>query len=162
MPTLAEVFEALPRMRYVIEPKQGTPSPVKALCRTVTEHAMEERVVVGSFNQDVLTEFRRECPRVATSAGPREVGKFLALQKTGLSGSFDAAMQALQVPEYFGGTRVLTKEFVEAAHERNLEVHAWTVNEPSEMRALVEMRVDGIMTDYPDRLLALLGRAPSL
>ncbi|HEX5706980.1 MAG TPA: glycerophosphodiester phosphodiesterase [Pyrinomonadaceae bacterium] len=162
VPTLEEVFAALPAMRYVIEPKQGEPSPVKALCRVIEEHAMADRVVVGSFKQAVLDEFRGECPRVATSAGPGEVSKFLALQKTGLSEVFSPSMQALQVPEHFGGARVLTKEFIEAAHERNLEVHAWTVNEANAMRALVEMRVDGIMTDYPDRLLTLLGRAPSL
>ncbi|HYO63010.1 MAG TPA: glycerophosphodiester phosphodiesterase [Pyrinomonadaceae bacterium] len=161
VPTLAEVFEALPSMRFVIEPKQGTPSPTRALCRAIEEHSMAERVVVGSFSQEVLEEFRGECPRVATSAGPREVSRFLALQKTGLSASFDATMQALQVPERVGGARVLTREFVEAAHERNLEVHAWTVNDEAGMRALVEMRVDGIMTDYPDRLMRLLGRDPS-
>ncbi len=162
VPTLEEVFAALPRMRFVIEPKQGTPAPVKALCRVIDEHATAERVVVGSFSQEILDEFRRECPAVATSAGPLEVSKFLALHKTGLSGVYSPAMQALQVPEYAGGTRVLTEDFIAAAHERNLEVHAWTVNEAATMKALLEMGVDGIMTDYPDRLLTLVGRAPAL
>lgn len=158
VPTLEEVFAALPGMRFVIEPRQGTPSPVKALCGVIRQNEAAERVVVGSFSQAVLDEFRRECPSVATSAGPAEVSKFLALHKTGLSEAFSPAMQALQVPEYAAGTRVLTREFLEAAHERNLEVHAWTVNEAADMRVLLEMGVDGIMTDYPDRLLALVGR----
>lgn len=157
VPTLEEVFAALPGMRFVIEPKQGTPSPVKALCRVIGESAAADRVVVGSFSQSVLDEFRRECPSVATSAGPAEVSKFLTMYKAGLGGAYSPAMQALQVPEYAVGVRVLTKEFVEAAHERNLDVHAWTVNEASEMTALLEMGVDGIMTDYPDRLMALVG-----
>jgi glycerophosphoryl diester phosphodiesterase len=69
-------------------------------------------------------------------------------------------MQALQVPER-AGLQLVTREFVEAAHKRNLKVHVWTVNETEAMRRLLDMGVDGIMTDYPDRLLALLGRAPA-
>jgi glycerophosphoryl diester phosphodiesterase len=159
VPTLEEVFAALPEMRFVIEPKRGTRSVGESLCRVVRERGMTEKVLVASFTQTVLDEFRRECPGVATSAGPGEVSKFIALSKTGLGASYSPSMQALQVPEYAGGVRMITKGFVEAAHERNLEVHAWTVNDASAMSGLIELGVDGIMTDYPDRLMALLGRA---
>ncbi len=67
-------------------------------------------------------------------------------------------MQALQVPENAAGVKLVTREFVEAAAERNLKVHVWTVNETADMQRLLEMGVHGIMTDYPDRLLKLLGR----
>lgn len=159
VPTLEEVFEALPDMRYIVEPKRGGRATAEALCRVVGERAMAEKVLVASFTQGVLDEFRHKCPGVATSAGPAEVSKFLALSKAGLGASYSPAMQALQVPEYAGGVRMITKGFVEDAHERNLEVHAWTVNDAAAMSGLVELGVDGIMTDYPDRLLALLGRA---
>jgi glycerophosphoryl diester phosphodiesterase len=159
VPTLEEVFAALPEMRFVIEPKRGTRSVGESLCRVVRARGMTEKVLVASFTQTVLDEFRRECPGVATSAGPGEVSKFIALSKTGLGASYSPSMQALQVPEYAGGVRMITKGFVEAAHERNLEVHAWTVNDASAMSGLIELGVDGIMTDYPDRLMALLGRA---
>jgi len=62
------------------------------------------------------------------------------------------------VPERAGGLRVLTRGFVEAAHGRNLKVHAWTVNSEEDMRRVLAAGVDGVMTDYPDRLLKLLGR----
>ncbi|MBA2621334.1 MAG: glycerophosphodiester phosphodiesterase, partial [Acidobacteria bacterium] len=52
----------------------------------------------------------------------------------------------------------VSKDFVEAAHRRNLKVHVWTINETADMQRLVEMNVDGIMTDYPDRLLNLLNK----
>jgi glycerophosphoryl diester phosphodiesterase len=159
VPTLEEVFAALPEMRFVIEPKRGTSSTAGALCRVVRGRAMTEKVLVASFTQAVLEEFRRECPGVATSAGPGEVSKFLALSKAGLGASYSPSMQAVQIPEYAGGVRVITKGLVEAAHERNLEVHAWTVNDASAMSGLIELGVDGIMTDYPDRLMALLERA---
>ncbi len=158
VPTLEEVFAALPGMRFVIEPKRGTPSPAKALCRVVRERGMTEKVLVASFTQGVLEEFRQECPGVATSAGPGEVSKFLALSKTGLGASYSPSMQALQIPEYAGSVRLITGGFVEAAHERNLKVHAWTVNKAESMSGLIALGVDGIMTDYPDRLINLLGR----
>jgi glycerophosphoryl diester phosphodiesterase len=156
VPTLKEVFAAFPEMKFNIEPKQRTPSLVKPLCRLIQEHGMTERVVVGSFTQSILDEFRGECPAMATSASTAEVSKFLAMYQTGLSKSFSPAMQALQVPQFAG----VTKEFVEAAHERNLKVHVWTVNQTEDMQRLIDTGVDGIMTDYPDRLLTLLGKNP--
>jgi glycerophosphoryl diester phosphodiesterase len=53
---------------------------------------------------------------------------------------------------------VLTRRFVDAAHNRNLEVHAWTINDEEDMERMIALGVDGIITDYPDRLLDLLGR----
>lgn len=152
IPTLEEVFKAFPQMKFNIEPKPGQPSIVKPLCNLIREQRKTDRVVVASFSQSILDEFRGECPGTATSASSTEVGKFLTLYKTGLTKSFSPAMQALQVPLFTG----VTKEFVEAARERNLKVHVWTINDPAEMQQLLEAGVDGIMTDYPDRLLSLI------
>ena len=85
IPTLREIFAAFPKMKFNIEPKQAAPSIVKPLCGIIRENKMVDKVVIGSFNQMILDEFRRECAGVATSAGPSEVSKFLALYKTGLS-----------------------------------------------------------------------------
>jgi glycerophosphoryl diester phosphodiesterase len=157
IPTLQEVFTAFPKMRFNIEPKQFTPSIIKPLCAMIREHQLTDRVVIASFNQTILDEFRRECAGVATSAGPSEIGKFLTMYKTGLSQSYSPLMQALQIPEY-AGMQLIDKEFIKAAHERNLQVHVWTVNDTESMQRLLNAGVDGIMTDYPDRLLTLLGR----
>jgi len=158
VPTLREVFAALPEMKFNIEPKQETPSLVKPLCGIIREYKMADKTVVGSFNQAIIDEFRRECAEVATSASPSEVSKFLAFFKAGLGESYSPLMQALQIPEYVGGVQMVTKEFIETAHERNLKVHVWTVNETADMQRLLENGVDGVMTDYPDKLLTLLGR----
>lgn len=154
IPTLREVFTAFPQMRFNIEPKQSAPSIIKPLCAIIREHKMIDKTVVGSFTQTIIDDFRRECPQVATSASTTEVAKFLGLYKAGLTKSFSPAMKALQIPEFAG----FGKEFVDAARERNLQVHVWTVNETADMKRLLDMNVDGIMTDYPDRLLELLGR----
>lgn len=158
VPTLEEVFKALPQMRFNIEPKQEAPSIIEPLCNLIRKQGMADKVAVASFSHSIMDEFRRTCPEVATSATPVEVSKFLAMQKAGVGQAYSPPMQALQVPEYAGGLRVLTKEFVEAAHNRNLQVHAWTVNETEDMKRLIDMGVDGLMTDYPDRLMNLLGR----
>ena len=158
VPTLEEILAALPAMTFNIEPKQQTPSITKPLCGILRDRNATGKTIVGSFRQEVLDEFRAECTEVATSASPSEVSKFLAMYKTGLAASYTPPMQALQVPENVGYLNVVSKDFVEAAHKLNLKVHVWTINQPDDMRRLLEMGVDGIMTDYPDRLLALLNR----
>ncbi|HWS99773.1 MAG TPA: glycerophosphodiester phosphodiesterase [Pyrinomonadaceae bacterium] len=158
VPTLDEVFTRLPAMRFNIEPKQESPSIVKPLCRAIREKGMAGKVTIGSFRQGVLDEFRKECPEVATSAGPGEVAEFMRESRNGGGAAGELKFKALQVPERAMGVNVLTRSFVESAHARALQVHAWTVNDPEAMRRLMELGVDGIMTDYPDRLLAVLGR----
>lgn len=154
IPTLQEVFTALPDAAFNIEMKQE--GLVKPLCKLLRDQKMTEKVVVASFRQPSLDEFRRECNEVATSAGTSEVSQFLAMYKTGIGTSYSPAMQALQVPENLAGFEVVSKEFLENARRLNLEVHVWTINETADMQRLLELGVQGIITDYPDRLLKLL------
>ena len=158
VPTLEEVFEAFPRMRFNIDIKQEQPSLVKPFCRMIREHGMESKVMVASFKPEVLDEFRRECIGVATSASPADVRALLALKNGERRGEQVTVARSMQIPEYVGGRQVLTRELVEAAHERHLEVHAWTINDEAGMRRMLDLGVDGIITDYPDRLIALLDR----
>jgi glycerophosphoryl diester phosphodiesterase len=118
IPTLEEVFSALPAMTFNVEPKQQTPSITKPLCAILRERNVTGNVIVGSFRQEVLDEFRAECTEVATSASPSEVSKFLAMYKTGLGESYTPPMQALQVPENVGYLNVVSKDFVETAAGR--------------------------------------------
>lgn len=158
VPSLDEVFDAFPEMNFNIEPKQQTPSIVKPLCDLLRNRKMTDKVIVGSFRQEVLDEFRAECPEVATSASPAEVSRFLLMYKTGLGESYTPPMQALQIPENIGYLNIVSKDFVETAHKLNLKVHVWTINNQEDMQRLLKIGVDGIMTDYPDRLLKLLDR----
>jgi glycerophosphoryl diester phosphodiesterase len=159
VPTLQEAFEAFPQMRFNIDIKQEQPSLVKTFCRMIREHHMESKVMVASFKPGALDEFRRECKEVATSASPADVRALLARSSVGERvGAQVSVARAIQVPEYAGGRQVLTRELVQEAHERHLEVHAWTINDEASMRRMLELGVDGIITDYPDRLIALLER----
>jgi glycerophosphoryl diester phosphodiesterase len=156
IPTLREVFEAFPDAIINIEPKYEKPSPVKPLCGLITEFKRTDKVIIGSFNDDVLEDFRQTCKGVATSASPSEATGFLARYKVGLDDNYMPKMSALQIPQRIGSFEIVTKDYLKAAHAQNLQVHVWTINKTEDMKHLIEIGVDGIMTDYPDRLLELL------
>ncbi len=156
VPTLREVFEAFPEAIINIEPKHADPSPVKPLCNLISEFKRSDKVIVGSFNDEILEGFRRLCKNVATSASPSEASGFLARYELGLDDNYAPTMSALQIPQRIGSFEIVTKDYLKAAHAQNLQVHVWTINKKAEMKRLIEIGVDGIMTDYPDKLLELL------
>ena len=158
IPTLQEIFDSFPSMTFNVEPKQAEPSVTKPLCEMIRARNMTEKVIVGSFRQIAIDEFRAECAEVATAATPSEVSEFLAMYKIGLGESYSPPMQVLQIPENVGSLQVVSKDFIETARKLNLKVHVWTINQTDDMQRLIEMKVDGIMTDYPDRLLNLLNK----
>jgi glycerophosphoryl diester phosphodiesterase len=155
IPALSEVLEAFPQMRLNIEIKDAGQTELISFCRLIHDSGMSQKVMVASFDSGALRKFRSACPGIATSAGASEVMLFYALQKMHLESIYSPAALALQVPLTYGSLRVVTKRFVEAAHARNLKVHVWTVNGVDEMQKLLQLGVDGIMTDYPRRLLEL-------
>lgn len=150
---LKEVFEKFPQMRMNIEIKQSQPSLIPAFCKMIRDYRMAEKVLVASFSDSVIREFRRQCPEVATSAAASEVSDFISKDGASAGGSGKPEPDALQVPY-----RVITKKFLDRAHQFNLQVHAWTVNDAGEMKRMIDLGVDGIITDFPGPLLTLLGR----
>ena len=156
VPTLREVFEEFPDAKINVEAKVQTPSPVEPICSLIREFDRVDKTVVASFSDNVLEGFRSNCKGVATSASPSESTNFLAMYKIGLSENFSARMQALQLPKRVFGIEVISREFLRAARERNLQLHVWTVNKREDMKRLIEIGADGIMTDRPDELLALI------
>lgn len=158
IPALEEVFTSFPQMPMNIEIKQQEPSIVAPFCELLRRHGMEQQVLVASFHPETMTEFRQTCPEVATSATEPEILPFFALNKAFLDAAYPAPAEAFQVPEYSSGLHVVTERFVRGAQRHNVDVHVWTVNEAEDMQRLLDLGVDGIITDRPDRLLALLGR----
>jgi glycerophosphoryl diester phosphodiesterase len=158
VPTLNEVFESFPYQRINIEMKSGNGFPVETLCSLIrTAHRLDS-VMVASFKDDLLDRFRSVCPEVATAAGSTDTQYFIGLSIVGLSRMYRPEALAFQVPRVYGDFTVVNRAFVSAAHERNMKVHVWTINDPQTMQDLIRMQVDGIVTDYPDRLLDLLQR----
>jgi glycerophosphoryl diester phosphodiesterase len=153
VPLLKDVFETFPDKRMNIEMKRARVSPVPALCSLIREHGVADKVLVASFDGGLMREFRRLCPEVATSASLtlEDVGRFLAGR--GLLADGTPAPLAIQVPH-----RLVNDGLVRRARQRNLKVHAWTVNDLVDMSLMKTLRVDGIITDFPGPLLALLER----
>jgi glycerophosphoryl diester phosphodiesterase len=158
VPTVEEVFAAFPGVPLNIEIKQREPSMVASFCQLIRDHDLADQVLVASFHEETMAEFRQECPEVATSIGTMETVSLFVLSRIFLEDTYGPPAEAAQVPEYRSGLHVLTRRFIDAAHNRNLEVHAWTINEEDDMQRMISLGVDGIITDYPDRLLTLLDR----
>jgi glycerophosphoryl diester phosphodiesterase len=156
IPTLSEVFEAFPDARINIEIKSSQVNTIQNLCRSIRDNRMSEKVMVACFDAGKLGQFRSICPEVATSAGASEAAMFYWLQWANLESAYSPSAQALQIPEAYGEYRIATRRFVDAAHARNMRVHVWTVNEAEAMQRLIDLGVDGIMTDYPERLVKIL------
>jgi glycerophosphoryl diester phosphodiesterase len=157
-PTLEEVFTAFPEYRMTIEIKKTIASMAKPFCETIRKHNMEDKVLVASFHDERLKEFRAECPEVATSSAKNETTVFVLLTKAFLGGFYSPKFYSLQVPEESGGITVMTEAFVRAAHARNLAVEPWTINDEETIRKLIAWGVDGIITDRPDIMMEVLGR----
>lgn len=158
VPTLLEVFQTFPRFRMNIEIKDPRPAVAASLCRLIQKEHMTPYAMVACFDSKVLDRFREQCPQVATSAGFSEAVRFFSLQRFRLHSIYSPSALALQVPERYGRLRVVDRQFVDAAHSRNMRVHVWTVNDTEDMRRLVRLGVDGIMTDFPRRLNAIADR----
>ena len=156
IPTLKEVFQRFPDYPMIVEIKQESPSMAQPLCDLIRQYGMENKVIVPSFSDVAMGEFRAACPEVATAASSGEVRQFVYLSFAFLSNPTVPPYSAMQVPIESSGITVITPGFVANAHRRGLQIHAWTINDPDEMQMLIEMGVDGIMTDRPDILLNLL------
>jgi glycerophosphoryl diester phosphodiesterase len=157
-PALEEIFTAFPGWRLNIEIKQTEPAIVQPLCRMIGDFGATERVLVASFHAPTIQAFRQECPGVATSIAEDEVRLFFVLNLLYLGGVYQPVAQAVQVPEQRSNLHILTPRFIRTAQNHHMDVHVWTVNETEDMERMLALGVNGIITDYPDRLLALLGR----
>lgn len=160
IPRLREVFELSPSVRVNVEMKHVDGGMPRALFDFIEAHALHDRILVASAGCALGREFRALARgRVATSASAREVLAFWLAARARLARLLPLEYDALQVPPRHSGLTVITEAFVRAAHARKLHVHVWTIDEPAEMRRLVSLGVDAIMTDRPDVLLDVLGRA---
>ena len=158
IPALEELFAAFPQMKFNIDIKQESPSIVKPFGELIRKMGLTSQVLVAAFDVSTIREFRRQFPEIITAADVHEIRWFLGTGKLGLSALTRLKSKAFQLPEYEGKLQVITKGFVRAAHKRKMPVHVWTIDEEEDMQRLLDMGVDGLFTDRPDRMLKLLKR----
>jgi glycerophosphoryl diester phosphodiesterase len=152
VPRLGEVFDEFSGARMIIEMKKADKSPAAALSKMIKDRGVTSRVLVASLKGKFMDEFRRLSPEVATSFSPSagDIARLLAGKKfSDYELGEPSALQLLY--------QLVTEDLVQIAHNRNIKVHAWTVNELDKMYLMLNRGVDGIITDYPGPLMALLG-----
>lgn len=159
IPTLEEVFSGFPRTRMIVEMKHGGAALAGPLCELIRRSRMNEKTLVASMNAHAIAEFRAACPEVLTAMSATEARVFHAAHLAKLEFAYSPPVPALMIPDRLRGEIITTTALVQAARGRNLRVQVWTVNDEERMRELARIGVAGILTDRPDRLLAVLGRA---
>jgi glycerophosphoryl diester phosphodiesterase len=159
--TLSEVLdltEGHPHVALNLDIKQTAPAVEpyeETLARLLEDRDAGDRVIVASFLDAATEAFRRAAPDIATSAGTVQTAQFVRAVRNGEDPP-PLRHVALQVPAVYRGEAVVDRQLVEAAHGAGLAVHVWTVNDEPTMEALVELGVDGIISDRPSVLVALL------
>lgn len=149
VPTLEEVLRRYPSVPTVIEMKAASRRAAEAVVRAVRAAGAVERVCVGSFSRTALRAVRAIAPEIATSASLPETRWALYGSWIGLAPR-RPPYRAFQVPERAGGHVVVSPRFLRAVHRANLALQVWTVNDPADMRRLLDWGVDGLITDCPD------------
>jgi glycerophosphoryl diester phosphodiesterase len=158
IPELADLLAAFPDTRINIDIKAG--GALAPLWQVIREHGAEDRVCIASFSNRRLAAFRRMAgPRVATAAG--QVGTAAMRFAPGwVSTMLHSPAQALQIPatHTIGRRtfRLLTPGLVRTAHRLGKQVHVWTIDDPEEMTRLLDLGVDGIVSDRIDTLRDVL------
>jgi glycerophosphoryl diester phosphodiesterase len=146
IPLFEELLETFPEARWNVDVKAG---PALLPFLELVERANAwGRVCLGSFSEARVVRAQRLAgPRLATSYGTRGVLS-LRLRSWGVPAVPRRSAVAAQVPEHQSGIRVVDRRFLRTAHARGLQVHVWTVNDPARMHRLLDLGVDGIMTDH--------------
>lgn len=156
--TLQEGFERFPDTIFNLDIKDTFLSAPMELARHILHMDRKQKVIVGSFHDEQLEHFRDLLPDVTTSAHPGEVKRFVLNSKIGVPRikKENIKYRAFQVPIKSGPLTVVTKKFIKKAHEWNLAVHVWTINDEPTMDYLLDLGVDGIFTDQPALLKSVL------
>ncbi len=160
IPLFDEVLRDLPHMRIMVEPKVA--EAAGPLVEVIRARDAEHRVLIGALFEPTRVDARGYGG--PWGASRNQVMPFWLWHR--IPGRwYVPAVDAFQIPEEWGRHRVVTPAFVRAAHRANIPVHVWTVDDPDDMRRLLDWGVDGIQTDRPDLLADVLtevaGRPPA-
>ena len=153
---LEELLGAWPDVRFNLDIK--APGVIAPLARTVRRLGVADRICLGSFSDARIAAARRLFgPSVCTSLGPRGVAALrLSSYSPRAAGLVRIQAGCAQVPLQLGGRALVDERFVTAAHARGLQVHVWTVDDAEECTRMLDLGVDGVMTDRPAMLKQLL------
>lgn len=157
VPELGEVLQGFPDLAVNVDIKEEQPGVEEAVLRIIEGAGAEDRTLVVSEYTPVVGRFRRiSGGRIRTGASRVESRLFYYLSGLRLEGFLRPAYDALQVPVRHGNRELVTPRFVEAAHGMGVRVDVWTIDEPAQMRRLLDLGVDVVMTNRPEVLAGVL------
>ena len=157
VPTLGQVLEEFPEVAVNIEIKAPTPGIEETVLGVLRGANASGRTLVVSTPHAIVKRFRRiSAGLISTGASRWEIGVFYISSRLRLERLVRPAYDALQVPIKHRGILVVTPRFVRTAHARDVRVDVWTINQADEMRRLLDLGVDVIMTDRPGTLAGVL------
>ena len=155
VPTLAEVLSRYRDPRIIVELKVNDAELAAATIDVIRKADAVDRVCLGSFGWRVLRAARAIEPAIATS-GAREEVRWALYRSWVRWPVARGAYDGYQIPEFAGGTRVVSPRFVEYAHDAGLGVQVWTVDTEEAARRMLGWGVDALITDRPDIIVPLV------
>ena len=153
VPSLAQVLDALPDARVIIEMKLGGAALAAAVAHVIRRADAVSRVCVGSFHVEAVTALRAADPAIPTSASQAEVKWTLYRSWVRWPGGPARGYCAFQVPEHAGRVRVVSPGFVRQVHREGCVVQVWVVDERERAVQLLSWGVDGLISDRPDLIV---------
>src|SRR5215218_1090401 len=160
VPTLREVLQEFPGVAVNIDIKAGRPDADATVLGVLREANASGCALVVSTRHATVRRFRKiSGGHISTGASRWEIGVFYLLSRLRLEWFLHPAYDALQVPIRHRGIPLVTPRFVRAAHARGVRVDVWTINQADEMRRLLDLGVDVIMTDRPRTLAEVLSES---
>ena len=155
--SLAEALHAFPQARFNIDVKSA--DAVTGTIRAVREADAQDRVLVTSFSDARRLAVVGQLTGVATSASARTFALAIAAARAGAGPVLRRVLRnidAVQIPETRNGVRFVTSRTTRLFHAAGVEVHVWTVNAQADMRRLLDLGVDGLVTDRADLAVQLV------
>jgi glycerophosphoryl diester phosphodiesterase len=158
IPTLEELFNAFPEARINVEVKACDEALIRDAVGLIREARRAYRTLLAAGEDDTMAAIRRALggpgEQPATGACLGDILGFIRAATSG--GPPPEEPMALQIPSTFGGRPLVTEALDSFAHAHHVAVHVWTINDEDEMRALLGLAVDGVMSDFPGRLRAVV------
>jgi len=147
--TFEELLRRHPTMRCNVEVKQAEPAIAPEVIALLRRLGAADRVLLAAEHGEIMDDIRRQDSDIITSFSAPEVVDFIGRVQQGNLANYHPAGCALQIPPRFGDIELATPAILAAAHGLGIEMHIWTINQSDEMAALLDLGVDGIISDLP-------------
>jgi len=158
IPTLRAALETFPDARFNLELKERASEIVERSVEVVVEAGRQAQTLLTSGDDEIMAELRQRLahldPPIAQGACAGDVLRFVRAALDGAPP--EPGPMALQIPTEFAGRPLVTRALVEHAHAHDVQIHVWTIDDPGEMKRLLDLGVDGIVTDFPGRLVRVI------